>query len=247
MAIVTAHYGADCLQQAVESWVGKRISSVEGMCPPDLIVNENDLQVYITSGRHGMLPAFQHGFGATGEFEIIAFFHDDLLTLNPDWKERVLAEFEDPKVGLVGFGGGLGWGDLAIYQKPYAYQQLARTDFLSNMVDAENHGRRFTGSCDVAVLDGFALIFRRTFLEQMGGWQLDPSISYIGYDYAACLAAHKLGWKIRLAGVPVQHLGGRTFVALGIGKDPKHWQQYLDAHATIYEQGRGILPVRVTG
>ena len=226
LAIVTAHAGAECIWDAMKSW---------GIWT----------HAYVKDGIDGMLRAYQEGFEDTADYDVIAFLHDDTIIHDPDWVQRALKEFEDPKVGLVGFGGATGWGDPAIYQKPYEYQQLARSNFLSNMTDAENHGKRFTGSCDVAVLDGFALIFRRTFLEEMGGWKLDPSISYIGYDYAACLAAHKLGWKIRLVGVACQHLGGQTFVKLGIGKDPKHWQQYLDAHATIYQQGRGILPVRV--
>ncbi len=245
MAIVTAHAGAECLQQAVDSWVGKPVSPVAGMVPPDLIINEGGVQVYITSGRFGMLPAYQHGFGANQEFDIIAFLHDDTIINDPKWVDRVLKEFEDPTVGLVGFGGALGHGTAGIYKIPYQYQQLARTCFMSNMKDAENHGKRFIESCDVAVLDGFAMIVRREVLEKAGGWPLNTPIGYVCYDYWLSCMTRRLGYRIRLVGVPCEHLGGQTFVKLGIGKDPKHWQQYLDSHQYIYDEFKDVLPFQV--
>jgi hypothetical protein len=55
----------------------------------------------------------------------------------------------------------------------------------------------------------------------------------------------RLGYKIRLVGVPCQHLGGQTFVKLGIGQDPKHWKQYLDSHRYIYDEFKDVLPYEV--
>src|SRR5206468_896112 len=104
--------------------------------------------------------------------DIIAYFHDDLILHSTDWLDRVLKEFEDPKVGLVGFGGATRHGQPGLYRDPYDYKQLARGNFLSNMTDAENHGRRFTGSREVVVLDGFALIIRRSMLAEFGGWPI---------------------------------------------------------------------------
>ncbi len=245
MAIVTAHAGAESLQRAVESWLDEELDSMAGMVPPDLIVSRKDTEVYVTSGRSGMLPAFQHAFGATGEFDIVAFLHDDTIINDPDWAARVLKEFEDPAVGLVGFGGATRHGEPGIYRKEYEYQQLARAGFRSNMRDAENHGERFTGSCNVAVLDGFALIVRREVLEKAGGWPLATPIGYVCYDYWLSCMTRRLGYKIRLVGVACDHLGGQTFVKLGIGKDPKHWQQYIDSHRYIYDEFKDVLPYEV--
>src|SRR5690242_15507640 len=89
---------------------------------------------------------------------VIAFLHSDCEIFEPGWDERVLREFDDPRVGVVGFGGSRGHGDADIYKIPYQLQQLRRIDYLSNTTDAEAHGERFTGSCEVATLDGFALI-----------------------------------------------------------------------------------------
>lgn len=245
LAIISAHAGADSLQDAMNSWVGENIFTGElesfDMNP------DGDIDIMIKDGHGGMLPAYQAGFEAAQRHPLLAFFHDDLLIHDETWVDRVLAEFEDPAVGLVGFGGALGHGSPSLYRDPYDYHQLARHDFRSNMTDAENHGTRFTGSCDVAVLDGFALIVRRKILEKAGGWPLTTPIGYVCYDYWLSCMTRRLGYRIRLVGVPVTHLGGQTFVKLGIGKDPKHWEQYLASHRYIYDEFRDVLPWRVGG
>ncbi len=226
MCIITAHAGAACLNECRKSW------GVEQ-------------SVFTINGGKGMLPAYQLGFEHTEGTDVLAYLHDDVIISDPNWAMSVLMEFSNPMVGLVGFGGALGHGDPGMYKKPYTYQQLGRSHFMSNMVDAENHGKRFTGSCDVAVLDGFALIVRREVLEKAGGWPIQSPIGYVCYDYWLSCMTRRLGYKIRLVGVPCQHLGGQTFVKLGVGKDPKHWQQYIDSHRYIYDEFKDVLPYEV--
>jgi cellulose synthase/poly-beta-1,6-N-acetylglucosamine synthase-like glycosyltransferase len=204
-----------------------------------------DPELIIADGKAGMLPAYQYGYKLAEDFDVLAYLHDDTIINDPKWYNRVLKEFEDPKVGLVGFGGALGHGTSGLYKIPYAYQQLARTCFMSNMVDAENHGVRFEGSHDVAVLDGFALIVRREVLEKAGGWPLNTPIGYVCYDYWLSCMTRRLGYRIRLVGIPCQHLGGQTFVKLGMGRDEKHWKQYIDSHRYIYDEFKDVLPYEV--
>lgn len=244
IAIVTAHAGASSLRQATVSWIGEFHDPVPGT---SMLVIGDDPEIFIVNGNDGMLPAYQRGFEFVRDntgCEIIAFLHDDTIINDPGWVQRVMKEFEDPTVGLVGFGGATGHGTAGLYRDPYDYKQLARSNFLSNMVDAENHGKRFTGSCDVAVLDGFALIVRREVLEKAGGWPLNTPIGYVAYDYWLSCMTRRLGYRIRLVGVPCQHLGGQTFVKLGKGKDPKHWIQYLESHRYIYDEFKDVLPAR---
>ena len=249
LAIICSHYGAESLGQAQISWGGR-------------------VPVFLQDGKDGMLPAYQRGFEATEarkvitteglddghEFEYLAYLHDDVLLNDSTWPERVLAEFEDPAVGLVGFGGALGHGTSGLYRDPYDYKQLAREDFLSNMVDAENHGKRFTGSCEVAVLDGFALIVRREVLEKAGGWNAAIELLSNGnvneplhhcYDYWLSCITRRLGYRVRLVGVSCEHKGGSTYVKLGTGKRESNWFQFLEAHRQIYDHFRDVLPARV--
>jgi hypothetical protein len=246
MAIITAHAGADSLRKAIASWHPKAMDSMKtpweharGFGLTDI-----DPPIFIVDGKDGMLPAYQSGLLNTTA-DILAYLHDDTIINDPGWVTKVLREFEDPKVGLVGFGGATRHGDPFMYKKDYEYSQLARAGFASNMRDAENHGERFTGAKDVAVLDGFALIVRRAVLEESGGWPMDTPIGYICYDYWLCCMARRLGYRIRLVGIACDHLGGQTFVKLGIGQDPKHWKQYLDSHRYIYDEFKDVLPYEV--
>jgi hypothetical protein len=244
LAIITAHAGSDSVKDAVGSWIpnGRNLPD-EAF---DVSVNSvseimTDPPVFIVNGKRGMLDAYEIGFRKYSDYDVLAFLHDDTIIHDPNWLDRVLKEFEDPAVGLVGFGGALKHGDPDMYKKPYNYSQLGRSHFLSNMEDAEVHGKRFTDSCDVAVLDGFALIFRRSVLDKFG-WGLDTPCQYIGYDYRACCLTHRHGYKIRLAGIKCAHLGGRTFVKMGLGLQPGHWERFLAAHRFLYDEFKDVLP-----
>lgn len=244
LAIITAHAGADSLQDAILSW-----GTWGGFPMPTFDFKDNDLvasgSTYVADGRNGMLTAYERGWreAAKDGYDILAHCHDDLLILEQGWAERVMAEFEDPKVGLVGFCGALVHGSPDLYKSPYEHTQLGRSYVLSNMEEAEVHGERFTGSCDVAVLDGFALIVRRELLVRAGGWPVSSlgDGGYIAYDYALCCMAHRLGYRIRLVGVRCLHMGGRTAVALKKNLDP-HGEKYHSAHRWVYESFADVLP-----
>lgn len=200
--------------------------------------------------------------------DIIAFLHSDLEIFEQGWDERVLAEFEDPAVGIVGFGGALQLGENDIYRTPYKLTQLRRIDYRSNTRDAEAHGERFVGACDVVTLDGFALIVRRSVLNVWchrkkpdgsdmlrgytvhTGWPVQQ-YPFHNYDNAVCLEAFKQGYRVRLVGIDCTHHGGATATTPAyqqwseekLGKSDS--QVHTDSHKELYEDGRGILPLRV--
>jgi len=180
---------------------------------------------------------------------IIAFLHSDCEIFEQGWDERVLREFDDPKVGVVGFGGGRQHGSQDIYKTRYSLSQLARADYVSNTTDAEQHGQRFTESCEVAVLDGFALVVRRELLDRVGGWPV-KELPFHCYDYWTAIAAHKHGYSVRCVGIKCQHWGGATATTPAyqewslkvLGKSDA--QIHEESHRVIYEMGRGVLPWR---
>jgi hypothetical protein len=287
LAIITAHCGADCLEDAVRSWQGG--DPTDALVSPyyDFIAGEPP--VFVVDGTKGMLRAYQNALDPNivllAHYDILAFLHDDLLiTEHPEkvdvaknepcgvcnhpcdrhestavcdpyrcmdcdcesferntWMRRVLKEFEDPTVGLVGFGGALIHGSPDLYRTPYKLQNLGRGLYRSNVEDAEIHGERFTGECDVSVLDGFALIVRREILEKAGGWPVGK-LDYINYDLWLCCMAHRLGYRIRLVGCKALHLGGRTAVKLCKAASG---EEYERAHRYIYENFADVLPYSV--
>lgn len=192
--------------------------------------------------KMGILDAYQQGYERCHS-DILGFVHDDLRVIDQDWKVRVLAEFDDPAVAIVGFAGAPGYGHPLMYQKPYHFSCLGRVGFASNMVNAEQHGARFTGSRSVSVLDGMALFIRRTFLDAVGGWKwrMDTPCSYYLYAEATCFVALRKGYKIRQVGVACDHLNGRS-----TGLNPNLNPDFEAEHRWLYESFRDVMPVMVT-
>lgn len=169
--------------------------------------------------------------------DLIAFLHDDVIIEQEGWEQVVLEHFSaHPRCGLAGFGGGLGFAHADIYKVPYDYRQLARIDFVSNMREAEHHGRRVKEAMRVAALDGFALITSREFYEKGGyiptepaDWQTAPmrdgvhirgawdaclrdDIPFHEYDaWISCRAA-ELGYETWMLPIACHHQGGQTSV-----------------------------------
>lgn len=206
-------------------------------CMSSWLDNASEFYPYCIVKGKPILEAFQDIYDKTRE-PIIALMHDDLMVLEVGWNERVLKEFEDPEVGLVGFAGGLGHGLPQMYTQPFHIPNLIRREFISNMMNAGSHGRRFTGETDVAVLDGMALFVRRSVIDKWGGWPVDKPISYFMYSENLCCEVRRQGMRIRLVGVAVDHLGGKS------SGTPLPYS-YEEEHRYFWENNRDVMPYYV--
>ena len=197
-------------------------------------------KVYPVSFAYDMnvLDAFQQIYEQTTE-EIISYCHDDLVIGEKSWDLRVLKQFEDPQVGLVGFGGSLGHARPGLYREPFRIPNLVRRDFLSNMRTAEANGHRFAGETDVACLDGFSLFVRRSVLDRWGGWPVNSPYGYWLYAEALCCETRRQGSRIRMVGVECDHLGGKT-----VGIVPLT-DSYEEAHRYLADNNKDCLPYYV--
>lgn len=181
---------------------------------------------------------------------IVAYIHDDVEIFEYGWDKRVLTEFEDPSVGVVGFGGALVHGGPALYRRPYHISQLGRSLYMSNTKDAEDHGERFTGVRDVAVLDGFCLIVRKELLDKCDGWDPENWPSHHVYDYRICAEAHRHGYRCRVVGIKCQHRGGETAVSAKYQEwaTSTKWGSDAEMHAAghrlFYDRYRDVMPWR---
>lgn len=231
---LTLVYGiATCEQprwrECVASWNASALSFHPSIIVRHRLILDAYQEIYENSGP-----------GSSFRADILALLHDDLLIHETDWDERILAEFSDPSVVLVGFGGAPGVGAPALYSQPFEVTALGRIGYQSNTRDAERHGSRFLGSRAVAILDGLALFVRREFLAEIGGWPLGTPVDYFCYDYWLSLMARRYGKKIRLVGVDCTHLGGGS-----TGLNPNIRVNHEEAHRWIYEEFRDVLPARV--
>ena len=188
----------------------------------------------IVEGRT-ILGAYQEIYETTGN-DVIGYLHDDLQILEQDWDKRTMDEFNDSRVGIVGWGGATGHGSKDLYTSPYHLPNLGRRNFMSNMRTAEAHGQRFSGTCEVAVIDGFSLFVRRIILDRIGGWKALAPATYYLYTEALCCEARRQGFKIKLVGVACDHLGGKTSTTANITDD------FQAAHKWLYDNYRDVLP-----
>lgn len=225
--------------------------------------------IQFLDGSKGLLTAYEMGLltargaahvcldgllvarGESEKFDILAYIHDDVSIPEKGWYDRVEKEFDDPAVGLVGFGGATRHGTPDLYKRPYKLTNLARFNYFSNQKDAEVHGTRFTGSMDVAVLDGFALIVRRDVLDKAGGWPVDSPIKFHSYDYWLACMARRHGYRIRMVGIDCEHHGGRTstrpeyadWLMREFGKTDQ--QVHEESHRYIWDTCKDVLPWEV--
>ena len=208
--------------------------------------SDGDYPTYTVKGRCGVVPLFAEGLARAlrdTKADIIACLHDDVEIKENAWDRQVIEFFDaHPACGLLGFGGGTGLGSADIYHCNYNPMQLARQDFVSNMDDAEVHGRRARLVPDpdethlyaaerVACLDGFSQIGRRGF------WQgrlrqphptirqaddqtnlferlTDLGLVHHAYDAALGCYAKRLGWEVWMLPIACKHWGGQTAVGL---------------------------------
>ncbi len=252
LVVVTATANIRRATQALRTWQDRASLGFHTVIVINGETHAEGIQGVVTihpgKGFLGVVPAFALGVAQALDLhpqpEIIACFHDDLLIQEDGWDVSVLNMLSDrPGCGLTGFGGGQALGDQDIYQVDYAAIQLARQGFLSNMQDAELHGRRSTGPARLACLDGFSQIGRREYWEGHsaptlppgtpewdnsgpGEWlgqsrvypnlfqrMADLGIIHHCYDAALGCYAKRLGWEVWLTPVYCHHQGGQTAVA----------------------------------
>lgn len=205
--------------------------------------------VYVNEPNIGVVPAMQLLYEANAHNGIIAYAHDDVTCYDPTWAERVLREFDDPKVAVVGFGGATGIGTDDLYRTRYQIEQLQRINYASNQRDWEVHGSYESGSKDVAVVDGFFMAVRTSFLKEISGFSWMP-FKFHCYDLALCLMAHRKGYKVRMVGVECQHHGGGTsttaeYKAWCLENGTTMEREHSEPHKWLYSEFADVLPLRI--
>lgn len=147
-----------------------------------------DIELIRRPDRSGFKAgALQYGLQyATGEF--VAIFDADFIP-NPDFLLQTLANFEDPKVGLV----QTKWEHL---NKEYSILTRVQAFALDAHFNIEQSGRYAAGL--FMHFNGTAGVWRKACIESAGGWSADTLTEDLDLSYRAQMA----GWKfVFLAGV----------------------------------------------
>lgn len=198
----------------------------------------------------GTVKAYHKLWELHRDHDILIYMHDDVTIHAGEWLERVCLELMTPEVAIVGLGGARGIGVPDLYKVPYRIQDLIRIGYSSNQTDAETHGERDAGERRVAVVDGFFMAIRGSFLAEVGGWDWIQS-NFHCYDTAMCLEAIRRGWQVAMVGAECTHHGGGTSTTPAYAEWCKERGTTMELehelpHRWLYERYRDILPYMVT-
>lgn len=171
----------------------------------------------IVAAYNVMLDYFAFTAPFREELEAVILQHDDVEVIDYDVHEKILAEFEDPNVALVGVAGGGDGNGLAWWtQDPIGHQ---RTDVMN--ID---FGVR-TG--EVTLLEGSFLAFSPAAIHTL---RFDPLFTgFHGYDEISKQAHHN-GHRVVVADIATWHHNRMGF------KSPASHQEWIEANRLYQEK-----------
>ena len=190
----------------------------------------------------GVLPVFKEATPyCLGD--IIMFIHSDILVHGAAWDERIEKVFkDDDRLGLAGFFGAKGIG--ADGGRSYSISNMqgsvwGKCDCHESA--AWHHGSPMTRPVEPAtVLDGVALIFRRSVLEEIidntdmfAMWRAPHHF----YDKTLSLKTVDLGYKVAVIDIEFDHWSGAT--ANHSKKYDKMAREWAKAHGAYIEGSDG--------
>lgn len=214
----------------------------------DFYINYKRVRVVRPSKNIGVYPAFDLGFKETTG-DVVAFFHSDVMINEQGFDFRTLAEFCRHDLGLVGYvgsteidyNGGRGGGTCSNFQGA-EYKSVAQSDNgVQELVwrgsPAEAHGRRETGFVNAAVVDGCAMIIRRSAWDAIG-YRAD-FVPHHFYDRLISTQMLEAGFKVAVLGILFDHLGGQTVSRESRYSDVA--REYCEKHKVepVRDQGSG--------
>jgi glycosyltransferase involved in cell wall biosynthesis len=150
---------------------------------------------------------------ASSESDLIGVFHSDLFVHEPGFDRRIRDAFARyPQLGLLGFigsneidtSGGRGLGTVSNFQGA----AISRNGQVWHGSPAEAHGRRSTGLERAAVIDGCAMVFRRSVLSAIRRWSNFPPHHF--YDRLLSCQVMEMGYLVAVLSVACDHISGQT-------------------------------------
>jgi cellulose synthase/poly-beta-1,6-N-acetylglucosamine synthase-like glycosyltransferase len=184
--------------------------------PVETIRSGITVKILRSAKNIGVYPTFWWGLKeSTGD--VLAFFHSDLMVAEKGWDKRVLEAFSDQNLGLVGFigsneidsSGGRGRGTTSNFQGG----EYKNGDGMGKIAmwkgsPAEAHGKRSPAYSRAAVVDGCAMILRRSVLEAIKQRENFPPHHF--YDRLLSCEVRELGYEVAVLGIACDHISGQT-------------------------------------
>jgi cellulose synthase/poly-beta-1,6-N-acetylglucosamine synthase-like glycosyltransferase len=191
-------------------------SSSELRYHPGFVADNFNIIIRRSENNIGVYPTFWWGLKeATGD--VLAFLHSDMIVTEKDWDKRVLQAFSDQKLGLLGFigsneidrFGGRGFGTTSNFQgDSYINSDGIGIKMGWKGSPASAHGKQDAGYSRAAVIDGCAMIFRRSVLEAIKQRENFPPHHF--YDRLLSCETRELGYEVGVLGIECDHISGQT-------------------------------------
>ena len=211
------------------------------------------IKVVRNNKNTGVYPTFQQGYElAAPHRPWLLYSHSDVEMLVPGWDERLRELLEiaaSRNAGACGMFGAKGIGTPDIYRSLYDYRQMVRWQCHTVESMASAGGAAITGDLEqVMVLDGFALIVNRQFIDHMGGFKYDQYPVHHMYDNDICLESHYGGFNNYVLDLDCIHHGGMTSTREKWAEEMGTTDHAIHrkAHKVFYDKWRGKLPVSIT-
>ncbi len=194
----------------------------------------------------GVYPTFKQGFSvATGD--VVAFFHSDLAVWEQNWNERVMDAFRrNERLALIGFigsneidqSGGRGLGTTSNFKGNI----LASEDRSWQGSPAQVHGKVSDGLSSAAVVDGCAMILRRSAWEDIGYMEDFPPHHFYDRLISVQLLSRNPHWLVAVLGVACDHFSGYTTAhEIKYHKMAEAWSRaYVPEHLWVSDGNGGI-------
>jgi len=203
----------------------------------ELVVIDNSQNTY------SILSAYNEGV-SRAKYEYLCFMHDDILYHTQNWGEKVIAHFEDKKVGVIGVGGChflskypvslVSW-ELAERNKFYSFNYI-QVYKENDIVKSEMFNNFHQYSVNAVALDGMWFCMRRDLFEQRV-LKFDE-INFNGfhfYDFDICMQVHALKMETKIiSDILIEHYSTGSF--------DKTW---YDNAFVFYKKWKENLPISI--
>jgi cellulose synthase/poly-beta-1,6-N-acetylglucosamine synthase-like glycosyltransferase len=180
-AVCKIEYPRDLLEVQVLDDSTDETRSVAEMSVRRLAAQGVDIKYYHRTDREGFKAGALEAGLKVARGELIAIFDADFIP-TPDFLQRLLPHFSDPRVGMV----QARWGHI---NRDYSLLTKIQAILLDGHFVLE-HGGRYRGG-RFFNFNGTAGVWRRTAIEEAGGWQHDTLTEDLDLSYRAQLR----GWR----------------------------------------------------
>jgi cellulose synthase/poly-beta-1,6-N-acetylglucosamine synthase-like glycosyltransferase len=180
-AVCKIEYPRDLLEVQVLDDSTDETRSVAEMSVRRLAAQGVDIKYYHRADRTGFKAGALEAGMTVARGELIGIFDADFIP-TPDFLHRLLPHFADPRVGMV----QARWGHI---NRDYSLLTKIQAILLDGHFVLEHGGRNRGGR--FFNFNGTAGVWRRTAIEEAGGWQHDTLTEDLDLSYRAQLR----GWR----------------------------------------------------